>query len=57
MQNGNGFITANELQTVLNSVGRQVSNADAKHMIGKADTNGDGQVDYEEFVRMMLARK
>ncbi|KAF9607026.1 hypothetical protein IFM89_030799 [Coptis chinensis] len=51
----NGFISANELRHVMISLGESLTDEEANQMIKEADLDGDGQVNYEEFVRMMLA--
>eukprot|EP00918_Siedleckia_nematoides_P105232 GHVU01229822.1.p1 GENE.GHVU01229822.1~~GHVU01229822.1.p1 ORF type:complete len:163 (+),score=34.18 GHVU01229822.1:46-534(+) len=50
---GNGYIDATELRTTMNNLGECLSEEDVKAMIREADTNGDGRIDYEEFIRMM----
>ncbi|CAJ1955558.1 unnamed protein product [Sphenostylis stenocarpa] len=54
-QNGDGFITVEELRTVLNSLGLKQGRTveDCKKMIMKVDVDGDGMVDYKEFKQMM----
>ena len=52
---GNGRITKRELQTVLsnNAVANTVGHAQAEAILREADLNGDGEVDFEEFMMMM----
>ncbi|KAF5733900.1 hypothetical protein HS088_TW16G00341 [Tripterygium wilfordii] len=54
-QNGDGFITVDELRSVLGSLGlkqgRCVENC--KKMVMKVDVDGDGMVNYKEFKQMM----
>ncbi|KAJ3697503.1 hypothetical protein LUZ61_001208 [Rhynchospora tenuis] len=52
-KDNNGFISASELRTVLMNLGENISDAEVDEMIKEADANGDGQVDYAEFVKMM----
>ncbi|XXG54210.1 hypothetical protein AAC387_Pa03g2154 [Persea americana] len=49
----NGLISAEELHHVLRSMGDKASLADCKSMIKGIDRNGDGAVNFEEFVQMM----
>lgn len=37
------------------NLGEKLSDEEVEQMIREADTDGDGQVNYEEFVRMMMA--
>ncbi|XP_012570335.1 calmodulin-like protein 3 [Cicer arietinum] len=54
-QNGDGFISVEELRSVLVTLGLKQGRTveDCKKMIGKVDVDGDGLVDYKEFVQMM----
>ncbi|KAH7282027.1 hypothetical protein KP509_35G008800 [Ceratopteris richardii] len=53
-RDGNGFITPQELQMVLSSLGfPEAAKIDAcVEMIARVDENGDGQVDFVEFKRL-----
>lgn len=55
-KDGNGFISAEELQSVLESMGLEQGRklVDCHRMIQKVDADGDGQVSFDEFKRMML---
>jgi len=55
-RDGNGFISAPELRHVMTNLGEKLTEEEVEEMIREADVDGDGQVNYEEFVRMMLAR-
>nr|XP_022332322.1 calmodulin-beta-like [Crassostrea virginica] len=55
-QDGNGFISAQELQTVMCSLGETLSEEEVKDMIREADLDKDGQVNYTEFVKVMVSR-
>ncbi|KAG1347705.1 neo-calmodulin [Cocos nucifera] len=51
----NGYISASELKHVMISLGEKLTDEEVDQMIKEADLDGDGQVNYEEFVRMMMA--
>ncbi|XP_065854601.1 calmodulin-like protein 8 [Euphorbia lathyris] len=50
-----GFISPTELRHVMMNLGEILSDEEVELMIREADLDGDGLVNYEEFVRMMLA--
>ncbi|KAJ3675399.1 hypothetical protein LUZ60_004441 [Juncus effusus] len=54
-QNGDGYITVEELRDVLNSLGLKQGRTvdDCKKMISKVDKDGDGMVNFIEFKQMM----
>ncbi|KAJ6306925.1 hypothetical protein OIU78_022102 [Salix suchowensis] len=54
--NGDGFISAEELQSMLSRLGLwdEMTGKDCRGMISKYDTNLDGVLDFEEFKKMML---
>ena len=49
-QDGNGYISAAELQSVMASLGEKLTPQQVQDMISECDTNGDGQIDYNEYV-------
>ncbi|KAL9265302.1 putative calcium-binding protein CML25 [Drosera capensis] len=51
---GNGSISAEELQQVLRSLGDNCSIAECRRMIGGVDADGDGTICFEEFKVMMM---
>ncbi|KIA75947.1 calmodulin [Aspergillus ustus] len=53
-QDNSGTISADELRRVLRSIGDDISDADVDEMLKIADVNGDGSIDYEEFVKLMM---
>jgi calmodulin len=55
-RDGNGFITSNELRHVMSNLGESMTPEEVDEMIKEADLDGDGQINYEEFVRMMMSK-
>uniref|UniRef100_A0A8D1BAP9 EF-hand domain-containing protein n=1 Tax=Sus scrofa TaxID=9823 RepID=A0A8D1BAP9_PIG len=55
-KDGDGTITTKELGTVMRSLGQNPTEAELQGMINEADIDGDGQVNYEEFVQMLTAK-
>jgi len=49
----NGFVGAAELRHVLVNIGENVTDEEVDEMIRMCDKDGDGQVSYEEFYRMV----
>eukprot|EP00434_Breviolum_minutum_P027559 symbB.v1.2.024376.t1/scaffold2304.1/size82843/2 len=54
-RDGNGFISAAELRHVMTNLGEKLTDEEVDEMIREADVDGDGQNNYEEFVKMMMA--
>ncbi|XP_047318387.1 calmodulin-like protein 3 [Impatiens glandulifera] len=54
-RNGDGFITVDELRSVLSSLGLKQGRTadDCRRMISKVDADGDGRVNFSEFKQMM----
>ncbi|KAK4405774.1 Calmodulin-1 [Sesamum angolense] len=50
----NGYISATELRHVMINLGEKLTDEE-EQMIREADLDGDGQVNYDEFVKMMMA--
>ena len=48
--NGDGFVTKDELKAMLSSLGEPVEDSVVKEMMNVSDVNGDGKVDFNEFV-------
>lgn len=52
-KDGDGTISSNELGTVMRSLGHNPSEADLQDMINQYDNDGNGIIDFEEFLIMM----
>lgn len=53
-KDGNGSISSEELRYAMTTMGQQLTEQEVDDMIHEADANGDGQIDYFEFVKMMI---
>ncbi|KAL1283046.1 Calmodulin-like protein [Trichinella pseudospiralis] len=56
-QNGDGFISPQELKTAMQKLGEDVSTKEINLMISAADCNGDGLINYDEFKRITSLQK
>ncbi|XP_072376559.1 calmodulin-alpha-like isoform X2 [Diabrotica undecimpunctata] len=56
-KNNDGLISSNELRHVMTSLGERLSEEEVNDMIKEADLDGDGQVNYEEFVTILTSKK
>eukprot|EP00095_Tigriopus_kingsejongensis_P010067 maker-scaffold1953_size24025-snap-gene-0.3 protein:Tk10067 transcript:maker-scaffold1953_size24025-snap-gene-0.3-mRNA-1 annotation:"Calmodulin" len=54
---GHGFITVPDLCQVLTTLGDKLTEEESEELISEADIDGDGNVNYEEFVTMLLHKK
>jgi len=55
-KDGDGTITSKELGTVMRSLGQNPTEAELQDMINEVDADGNGTIDFPEFLTMM-ARK
>ncbi|TGZ72770.1 hypothetical protein CRM22_001903 [Opisthorchis felineus] len=52
-KNGDGSISMDEMATVLSYLGHEASHEDLQNLMKPADENGDGTLDFGEFLRAM----
>ena len=52
-KNGDGYISRTELKQGLNNLGEEFSDDEIEYMIREADTDQDGEINYQEFVKVM----
>ncbi|KAM3349129.1 hypothetical protein ACQJBY_022330 [Aegilops geniculata] len=52
----NGFISAAELRHVMTNLGEKLTDEEVDEMVREADVDGDGQINYDEFVKVMMAK-
>ncbi|EGX51863.1 hypothetical protein AOL_s00043g597 [Orbilia oligospora ATCC 24927] len=55
-RDNNGYISAAELRHVMTSIGEKLTDAEVDEMIREADQDGDGRIDYNEFVQLMMQK-
>ncbi|CBI32854.3 unnamed protein product, partial [Vitis vinifera] len=55
-KDGDGCITTKELGTVMRSLGQNPTEAELQDMINEVDADGNGTIDFPEFLNLM-ARK
>lgn len=51
---GNGKITSEELRLIMENLGEKLTDEEIDDMVKEADIDGDGEINYEEFVKMMF---
>ncbi|KAL2507368.1 Calmodulin-7 [Forsythia ovata] len=51
-----GFISAAELHHFMLNLRKNLTNEEVDEMIHEADDDGDGQINFEEFVKVMMAK-
>ena len=52
----NGLISNQELFHIIRTFGETLTDDEIEEIIAEADVDGDGYINYEEFVRMMTAK-
>ncbi|XP_069114937.1 uncharacterized protein [Argopecten irradians] len=52
-KNKNGYISIKEFRSLLKNVGDRLSDEEVAEMIALVDTDNDGKLNYEEFVKIL----
>ncbi|XP_022081065.1 calmodulin-like [Acanthaster planci] len=52
-KNGDGYISAEELNEVMLNLGEKLTEAEINAMIQEVDTDADGKVNYNEFIKVL----
>ena len=52
---GDGTISKAELKHAMCHSGNRISEAEFEDLFAETDTNGDGEIDFEEFVSMLTS--
>ncbi|GFP97987.1 calmodulin [Phtheirospermum japonicum] len=55
-KDSDGVITVEELASVIQSLNEHPTNEEIQLMLNEADTDGDGTVDFEEFLSVMASK-
>ncbi|CAM9305231.1 unnamed protein product [Ectocarpus fasciculatus] len=53
---GDGEITGAEIKTIMKQLGQHLEDDEVDLIIGEADTDGNGNINYEEFVKIMMTK-
>lgn len=53
---GDGYITKEELKTAMEMIGEAVTDNQLDYVIRLADTDKDGRINYEEFVKLLTSQ-
>ena len=52
-KDGDGTITTKELENVMRSFGQNPTEAELQNMMNEVDADGNGQINYSEFLTML----
>ena len=53
-KDGDGTVSTNELGQVMRTLGQNPTEAELNDMIKEVDVDGNGEIDFEEFVGLMI---
>jgi calmodulin len=56
-KNGDGLVSIEELLTLMDRIGETLSRKEAEDALRRGDTDGDGQLSFDEFIAFMLSRR
>jgi Ca2+-binding EF-hand superfamily protein len=56
-EDGSGTISRDELKNVIELIGESMDDSEMEELVREADVNGDGNINYQEFVNMVLLEK
>jgi Ca2+-binding EF-hand superfamily protein len=54
-KDGDGFISATELGTVMRSIGQNPTDTEIRDIINECDADGNGRLDFDEFANLMAS--
>jgi len=52
-KNRDGYIDAKEIKMVTTTLGQRLTNEEVEEFMSSADMDGDGKLNYHEFVKIM----
>ena len=55
-KDGSGFISADEVRHLMAKLGEAMTDAQVDELISEADANGDGEISYAEFEKIMMVQ-
>jgi calmodulin len=55
-KDGSGFLSVAEIRKAMNSNGTKLTDNEVEEIIASVDVDGDGQINYEEFVKMTMTK-
>ena len=55
-KDGTGVISSHELRHVITTLGEKLTEEEADELIREADIDGDGTINYHEFVKIMISK-
>ncbi|XP_063714045.1 neo-calmodulin-like [Symsagittifera roscoffensis] len=55
-EDGDGTITTKELGTIMRQLGMNPSEAELQEMVDEVDEDGNGEIDFDEFLSMMMKK-
>ena len=53
-EKGCGFVTPDELRHIMRNLGEHLDEEEIDDIIREVDSNGDGEIDFEEFCAIMV---
>ena len=54
---GKGYIDIEDLTRVIASYNENLSEKELDQLFNETDTDGDGRIDFKDFIKMMMAEK
>lgn len=51
-----GSIATEDFKGIINNLGEKLTQSEIKEILKEADLDGDGNIDYMEFVKMMMSK-